>query len=72
MPGESILQTLQKLATVMHRLDAVVEDLRDLRQSANARLDRLEGHGLATMLRLDATLCEWSTGNGVRGAERNP
>ena len=31
MPGESILQTLQKIATAVHRLDALAEDLRELR-----------------------------------------
>ncbi len=42
MPGESILQTLQKIATAVHRLDALAEDLRELRSTVRARLDRLE------------------------------
>jgi uncharacterized protein involved in exopolysaccharide biosynthesis len=42
MPGESILQTLQKIATAVHRLDALAEDLRELRTTVRARLDRLE------------------------------
>jgi uncharacterized protein involved in exopolysaccharide biosynthesis len=42
MPGESILQTLQKIATAVHRLDVLAEDLRELRITVRARLDRLE------------------------------
>jgi uncharacterized protein involved in exopolysaccharide biosynthesis len=42
MPGESILQTLQKIATAVHRLDALAEDLRELRTTVGARLDREE------------------------------
>ena len=43
MPGASILQTLQKIATVVHRLDALAEDLRELRTAVSARIERLEG-----------------------------
>jgi uncharacterized protein involved in exopolysaccharide biosynthesis len=43
MPGERILQTLQKIATAVHRLDALAEDLRELRTTVTARLERLEG-----------------------------
>jgi uncharacterized protein involved in exopolysaccharide biosynthesis len=42
MPGESILQTLQKIATAVHRLDVLAEDLRELRTTVRARLDRVE------------------------------
>jgi hypothetical protein len=37
------LQTLQKIATVVHRLDALAEDLRELRTAVSARIERLEG-----------------------------
>ena len=43
MPGESFLQTLQKIATAVHRLDALAEDLRELRTVVSTRLERLEG-----------------------------
>jgi uncharacterized protein involved in exopolysaccharide biosynthesis len=43
MPGERILQTLQKIATAVHRFDALAEDLRELRTTVTARLERLEG-----------------------------
>ena len=42
MPGESILQTLQKIATAVHRLDVLAEDLRELRTTVRSRLDRVE------------------------------
>ncbi|HEV8715287.1 MAG TPA: hypothetical protein VGX03_20955 [Candidatus Binatia bacterium] len=42
MPGESVLQTLQKIATAVHRLDVLAEDLRELRTTVRVRLDRLE------------------------------
>lgn len=42
MPGETILQTLQKIATAVHRLDVLAEDLRELRTTVRARLDRVE------------------------------
>jgi uncharacterized protein involved in exopolysaccharide biosynthesis len=43
MPGERILETLQKIATAVHRLDVLSEDLRELRAAVGTRLDRLEG-----------------------------
>ena len=43
MPGASLLQTLQKIATVVYRLDALAEDLRELRAAVSARIERLEG-----------------------------
>jgi uncharacterized protein involved in exopolysaccharide biosynthesis len=42
-PAESILQTLQKIATTIHRLDTLAEDLRELRTTMIARLERLGG-----------------------------
>ena len=42
MPGASILETLQKIATVVHRLDSLAEDLRELRTAVSARIERLE------------------------------
>jgi uncharacterized protein involved in exopolysaccharide biosynthesis len=43
MPGERILETLQKIATAVHRLDTLSEDLRELRTAVGTRLERLEG-----------------------------
>ena len=43
MPGVSLLQTLQKIATVVHQLDVLTQDLRTLRTTVSARLERLEG-----------------------------
>jgi len=43
MPGERILETLQKIATAVHRLDVLSEDLREMRTAVGTRLDRLEG-----------------------------
>ena len=43
MPGERILETLQKIATAVHRLDALSDDLRELRTAVGTRLERLEG-----------------------------
>ena len=40
MPVENILQTLQRVATLVQRLDTMSEDFRDLRQTVTARLDR--------------------------------
>jgi len=42
IPGENVLQTLQKIATVVHRLDELATDVRELRTTATGRLDRLE------------------------------
>lgn len=44
MRGESLLQNLQRFATIAHRLDALTEEVRDLRSAAFARIERLEGH----------------------------
>ena len=44
MPGEGLLETLQKIATVVHRLDALADDLRELRTTMTARLEKMEGH----------------------------
>jgi uncharacterized protein involved in exopolysaccharide biosynthesis len=44
MRGEGLLETLQKIATVIHRLDTLTEDLRELRTTVTGRLERLEGH----------------------------
>jgi hypothetical protein len=46
MPGASILQTLQKIATVVHWLDSLAEDLRELRTAVSTRIERLEGRWL--------------------------
>jgi hypothetical protein len=42
MPGTGLLETLQKIATAVHRLDALAEDVRELRTAVSARLERLE------------------------------
>jgi hypothetical protein len=42
MPGASLLETLQKIATAVHRLDALAEDVRELRTAVSARLESLE------------------------------
>lgn len=36
MAGEGLLQTLQKIATAVHRLDTLAEDLRELRTTVSA------------------------------------
>jgi hypothetical protein len=43
MPGENILQSLQKLATMAYRLDALGEDVRELRATVFPRMEKLEG-----------------------------
>ena len=43
MPAESVLQTLQKIATAVPRLDQAAEDLREVRPSVAGRLERMEG-----------------------------
>ena len=43
MPGERVLETLQKIATAVHRPDALSEDLRELCMAVGTRLERLEG-----------------------------
>ena len=43
MPGERIMETLQKIATAVHRLDRLTEDLRELRTTVTTRLEKLEG-----------------------------
>jgi uncharacterized protein involved in exopolysaccharide biosynthesis len=42
MPGAGLLETLPKIATAVHRLDALAEDVRELRTTVSARLERLE------------------------------
>src|SRR5438552_17991603 len=42
MAAESFLQSLQKIATAVHRLDEVAEHLREVRVSVAARLEKLE------------------------------
>jgi len=42
MPGAGLLETLQKIATAVHRLDALAEDVRGLRTAVSTRLERLE------------------------------
>jgi len=44
MPPEGILQTVQKIATAVDRLDEVAEAIRELRLSMAGRLERLESH----------------------------
>jgi uncharacterized protein involved in exopolysaccharide biosynthesis len=36
-------QTLQKIATAVHRLETLTADLRELRTTVSSRLERLEG-----------------------------
>lgn len=43
MPAENILQSLQKIATVVHRLDEVTEEQQELRATFTARFEKLEG-----------------------------
>lgn len=43
MPGAGFLETLQKIATVVQRLDALAGDIRELRTTVSTRLERLEG-----------------------------
>jgi uncharacterized protein involved in exopolysaccharide biosynthesis len=43
VPGERLLETLQKIATAVYRLDRLAEDLRELRTTVTARVERLEG-----------------------------
>ena len=42
MPGAGLLETLQKIAPAVHRLDALAEDVRELRTAVSTRLERLE------------------------------
>ena len=42
MPGENILQTLQRYATIVQRLDALVTEQREFTKTVATRLDRLE------------------------------
>ena len=44
MPADGLLQTLQKIATAVHRLDEVAEHLREVRLTVSARLEKLEDH----------------------------
>jgi uncharacterized protein involved in exopolysaccharide biosynthesis len=42
MPAEGVLQTIQKIATAVHRLDEIAEDVRELRLTVGSRLEKLE------------------------------
>jgi chromosome segregation ATPase len=52
MPGENILQSLQKLVTIAQRLDSLSQRIDELQKTAYARLDRLEDHVLDIRERL--------------------
>lgn len=41
MPAENILQTLQKVASALHRLDLQKEEIRELREVVNTGFDKL-------------------------------
>jgi hypothetical protein len=43
MRGENLLQSLQRIATFVHRLDELTEDQRELKTTVSGRLERLEG-----------------------------
>jgi hypothetical protein len=43
MPGDNLFQSLQKLATIVYRLDALAEDVHELRATVFPRLEKLEG-----------------------------
>jgi uncharacterized protein involved in exopolysaccharide biosynthesis len=43
MPADGILQTVQKIAIAIHRLDEIAEDLREFRLTVAGRLEKLEG-----------------------------
>ena len=58
MPGDNVLQTLQKYATVVHRLDDIAEKLADLRKTLTDRLDRQDSQIMdlrERVTRLEAT-----------------
>jgi uncharacterized protein involved in exopolysaccharide biosynthesis len=42
MAAENILQTLQRVATLVHRLDELSSDVRELRTTVAARLDKVD------------------------------
>jgi len=42
MAGENLLQTIQKFATVIERVDMLAKEQEILRSTATARLDRME------------------------------
>jgi len=42
MSADGILQTVQKIATAVHRLDEMAQDIRELRLSVAGRLEKLE------------------------------
>jgi chromosome segregation ATPase len=58
MPAENILQSLQKIATVVHRLDEVTEDQRELRATFTARFEKLESHVADVRERLEGHLAD--------------
>jgi hypothetical protein len=47
MAAENILQTLQKIATLVERVDILAAEVRDLRSSSAARLDKVEDQSSA-------------------------
>ena len=70
MPGENILQTLQKIATVVQRLDTLTDDLRELRTTISTRLEvqvtdlrerlaRLEASRAADLAQMQAELARF-------------
>ena len=42
MATEGVFQTFQKIATIVHRVDSVTEDLKDFRASITVRVEKLE------------------------------
>ena len=42
MLGENILQSFQKIATLMYRVDQLTEEMRELRTTVTGRLEKLE------------------------------
>jgi predicted nuclease with TOPRIM domain len=44
MPGENLLQTLQRYATLVQRLDDLATEQREFTKTVLSRLDRLEAH----------------------------
>jgi len=42
MAIEGVLQTLQRVATVVDRLEALTEDLKDFRASTTSRVERID------------------------------
>jgi chromosome segregation ATPase len=58
MATEGILATLHKVATALHRLDDLTEDVSEFRQLITARIERLDGEltdARERIARLEAT-----------------